>query len=341
MKYRAYLVVLALIVRFAAVYSQKEEISRDRLMFYNVENLFDTVDDSLNDDGEFLPGGIKRWTGSRYKRKIEGIYKVIIAAGEWDAPDIVAFCEVENRHVLEDLIYGTGLAKFGYRIIHKDSPDRRGIDVCLIYRSDRIAIINSQYWIPDGIKMSDFNSRSVLFCKFVVSYDTINLIMNHWPSRRGGVLAAGTLRNKIAAMVVEKADSIYHRNEKSKIIIAGDFNSNPGDRVMRLLSGQHHHGCSLVNLSDNTFLRPGGTYKYKGVWEMIDQVLVSESILECREGIYVDSGSLRIFCPQFLLVPDDRYSGFKPFSTYSGYIYKGGFSDHLPVLLDLRVGKMK
>jgi predicted extracellular nuclease len=337
-KYRAYIIIVAaLFFRLDSIYGQLRETARERLMFYNAENFFDAVDDSINDDEEFLPEGVKRWTVSRYKRKTEGIYKVIIAAGEWDPPDIVAFCEIENRHVLEDLVYGTGLAKYGYRIIHEDSPDRRGIDVCLIYRPDRIEIIDSHYWIPNGIKKQDYNSRSVLFCRFVVSKDTINLMMNHWPSRRGGVLAAGKLRNKIAAMVMEKADSIYNSNIKSKIIIAGDFNSNPGEMVMKLLSGRDHQACTLVNLSDNPSLKPGGTYKYRGIWEMIDQVLVSVSILHCKEGIYADSSSLRIFNPQFLLVADDRYTGVKPFSTYSGYIYKGGFSDHLPVLLDLKV----
>ena len=119
-------------------------------MFYNVENLFDIYDDTLKDDNEFLPDGVMRWNFTRYNKKINSLYKTIVAAGEWNPPAIVALCEVENRKVLEDLIYGTYLSKYNYRIIHEESPDQRGIDVCLIYRKDYAEVIDYRYWIPSG-----------------------------------------------------------------------------------------------------------------------------------------------------------------------------------------------
>jgi hypothetical protein len=325
-----------MIIGSIVFYGQEVNTPHERLMFYNVENFFDTADDSLTDDAEFLPGGIKRWSKTRFTRTLEGLYKTIMAAGEWDPPVIVSFCEIENRKVLEALVYGTSLSKFGYRIIHEESPDRRGIDVCLIYRPDRITMIDSKYWIPGDQGPDDFTSRSVLYFRFAIRTDTIHLIMNHWPSRIGGVMAAADLREKIALMVKAKADSLCRENSLSKIIIAGDFNCTPQDHEMKILTGKEKINCSLVNLSDAAGSYNRGTYKYMGTWEMIDQVLVSDDILSCRQGLFADSSSLKIFSPPFLLVADEKYGGFKPFSTFSGYIYNGGFSDHLPVLLDLK-----
>jgi len=310
-------------------------------MFYNTENLFDTSDDSLTDDSEFLPGGPKGWSLSRYKRKTEGLYKTIMAAGEWDPPVIVALCEVENRGVLKALVSGTGLSKYAYSIIHEESPDRRGIDVCMIYRPDRVKLVDTHYWIPPGIAWQDFTSRSVLYTSFAIGDDTIHIIVNHWPSRRGGVLAAGNMRHMIAAMVKYKADSLCIKHPKARIIIAGDFNSNPGDPEIAILTERENGRCRIINLSDNNQGGNTGTYKYRGTWEMIDQVLVSESLIDSGYGLYADTGSFKIYNPPFLLAPDEKYSGQKPYSTYSGYIYNGGFSDHLPVLLDLKLREVK
>jgi len=170
-------------------YSQDVRIQPVRMMFYNVENLFDIYDDTLKDDNDFLPEGLMRWNFPRYNKKINSLYKTIVSAGEWNPPAVVAFCEVENRKVLEDLVYGTYLLKYNYGIIHEESPDQRGIDVCLIYRKDCTNIIDYRYWIPSGLKSEDFTSRSILYTKLVISTDTVHLIVNHWPSRRGGVLA--------------------------------------------------------------------------------------------------------------------------------------------------------
>ena len=179
-----------------------------RLMFYNTENFFDIYDDTLTEDNDFLPGGVMRWNYSRYEKKLSSLYKTIIAAGEWEPPALVAFCEIEKRKVLEDLIYGTYLSKFKYGIIHEESPDRRGIDVCLIYRKDIIHEIGYKYLIPVYSDTIPFTSRSVLYARFLIGGDTIHLFVNHWPSRRGGVLAGEDNRQQIADMVRHNTDSI-------------------------------------------------------------------------------------------------------------------------------------
>jgi predicted extracellular nuclease len=317
-------------------YSQDVNQTPLRIMFYNVENLFDIYDDTLTDDNEFLPDGTRRWNMSRYNQKINSVHKVIIAAGEWDPPQIVAFCEIENRKVLEDLIGNTYLSKFDYGIIHEDSPDRRGIDVCLIYRKKILKIIHFSYWIPEKIKPEDFNSRSVLYAKLLSGSDTIHLIVNHWPSRRGGVLAGEDFRLNISQMIREKVDSIMEKNPAdAKILIIGDFNCTPADQAIWSMTRSDEESKSLINLSESLDAQNSGTYRYMGTWEMIDQVIVSQGLLKSNKGFRTSAGWLKIFKPEFILTRDGKYPGFTPYSTYRGFKYQGGFSDHLPVFLDL------
>jgi predicted extracellular nuclease len=331
-----WLVLVLLWLKLNTGLSQAEEINALRIMFYNVENLFDVFDDTLKNDNDFLPSGVLRWNHSRYNSKINSLYKTIVSAGEWSPPEIVAMCEVENRRVLEDLIYGTYLSKYKYRIIHEDSPDQRGIDVCLVYRRDVLRLISSDYWMPDGIKQESFMTRKVLYSRFKFKSDTIHIIVNHWPSRRGGVLAGESMRIKIAKMVREKADSIsISSHSGSKIVILGDFNSTPDDQEIKILTSDIPFGRRIVNLSEDKSDEGFGTYRYQGTWEMIDQVLVSQFLLRSSAGLYTEASFFSILKPDFLLIKDPKYPGFTPFATYRGYRYQGGFSDHLPVLLKL------
>jgi hypothetical protein len=278
---------------------------------------------------------VRRWTYGKYNRKINSIFKTVVAAGEWTPPALVAFCEVENRKVLEDLVYGTYLSKYDYDIIHEDSPDPRGIDVCLIYRKDQIAVMDYLYMVPSAFLKSGFASRSVLYMKGVILSDTIHFFINHWPSRRGGVLAGDDQRRLIAEMVRSKADSISNSYDgRARIIFMGDFNATPEDNVVKVLTEPHDSGASMINLSVSAS-GATGTYRYMGTWEMIDQVLVSDLFLECKTGLSTQPGMFRVFRPDFLLKNDPKYPGLSPYPTYSGYKYQGGFSDHLPVIVDL------
>jgi predicted extracellular nuclease len=320
------------------VYSQDKISGSFRFMFYNVENLFDVYDDSLKDDNAFLADGVMRWNSSRYRKKINSLYKTIVAAGEGKPPVVVALCEVENRRVLEDLLNYTYLSAYNYKIVHEESPDLRGIDVCLLYRDDYVKLIDYRYWIPYREGGGVFTSRAVLAARMLIESDTLHILVNHWPSRRGGVLAGEELRHSIASMVRHKTDSIGAESSYgSKIIIMGDFNCTPDDRVMQSLIKQEGADGFLVNLSERYSSETHGTYKYMGTWEVIDQIIVSERLISCNVGLVTDASQLTIFKPDFLLIKDPKYPGYKPFSTYRGYRYQGGFSDHLPLLLDLQV----
>lgn len=319
------------------VYPQTGDSRTTRIMFYNVENLFDTHDDSLTDDNDFLPDGIMRWNKSRYYKKINSIYKVILASGDWEPPQIVALCEIENKNVLENLIYDTYLSKFNYGIVHEDSPDRRGIDVCLIFRKENVKIVHYKYWIPGGKKNKSFNSRSILYVKALIGADTLHLIVNHWPSRRGGVLSGEENRNEIASLIGEKIDSINRSYlSAAKILIIGDFNCTPEDQEIKNLLLSVDNGNTLINLSEKISQMGSGTYRYQGSWEMIDQMIVSKQLLYAVSGVYTEPDLFKIFKPDFLLKKDPKYPGMTPFSTYRGYKYQGGFSDHLPIFLDLK-----
>jgi hypothetical protein len=334
--------LLLFIILRIECFAQDKDKSTLRFVFYNVENFFDTYNDTLKNDNEFLPGGLRRWNQKRYSDKISAIYKVIAAAGEWESPAVIGFCEVEKKAVLQDLINSTYLRKYNYGIIHEESDDPRGIDVCLIYRKDLIKLLDYQYLKPQNIPKSEFRTRSVLYSKFVVADDTIHLLLNHWPSRRGGALAEEFLRTTISDMVRSTADSISNLFErKAKIIIAGDFNCTPGDQeILNLISTSPNDKSGdqkrFFNLSEAAANKGLGTYRYQGSWEMIDQVIVSDWLINCGGGYSTNAFLFRIFNPSFLLKPDPSYPGSIPFSTYRGYKYQGGYSDHLPVILDLR-----
>jgi hypothetical protein len=339
-RFSGILVLLVLFVSECVTQESKKPVVR--FVFYNVENFFDTYDDTLRDDNDFLPDGLMRWTRGRYKNKLNAVYKAISAAGEWDSPAIAGFCEVEKKSVLQDLVSDTYLNKYNYGIIHEESGDLRGIDVCLIYRKDLVRLLSYKYLKPQELQDKDFRTRSVLYSKMLISEDTIHLLLNHWPSKRGGALAEEKLRNIISVMVKETTDSIsLSQNNRAKIVLAGDFNCTPGDNTISTLTGKggnekSDNKANLVNLSEASAGRGLGTYRYMGTWEMIDQVIASEWLLKCRNGLWSDVVLFRVFNPEFLLCRDPAYPGLIPFSTYRGYLYQGGFSDHLPVILDLK-----
>lgn len=316
-------------------YPQKPLLPPVRVMFYNVENFFDIYDDTLTEDNDFLPSGLMRWNYSRYKKKLNLLYKTIMAAGDWSPPAIVAMCEIENRRVLQDLIDKTNLYKFDYEIIHEDSPDERGIDVSLIFRKDLIKILFFRYLIPtdsNGI----LKTRSVLYSKCLIYGDTLHLFVNHWPSRRGGVLAGESDRIIISDLVKNICDSISRNQPGAKILITGDLNCVPEDPVIKRLITVNGNGSKLENLSDSLSSTGTGSYRYSGTWEMIDQVIVSDFLLNDVSGLSASRKDLKVFKPDFLLMADPNYPGLRPFSTFRGYRYQGGFSDHLAILLDLR-----
>jgi endonuclease/exonuclease/phosphatase family metal-dependent hydrolase len=336
---------IALLCSFAAgcdaqtAGQRRDEI---RFMFYNVENFFDTDDDKTVNDNEFLPEGAMHWTYNRYIAKRDRIFRVIAGVGEWDTPDIIGLCETENRKVLDDLITHTPLSKYPYRIVHKESPDQRGIDVALLYRSDRLRCIRQEFIrvrFADNRRRTRDIAYAVLLAR---NNDTLHVFINHWSSRSGGQKRSDPARELAADLLRHKVDSIFGVNPYANIIIAGDLNDGARDNSVRrhlnaLPDTTQNKASNLFNLSAYKETEPTGTIKYQGKWSIFDQIIVSGGMLHAQNRLQTTVDNCHIFRAAYLLEPDTRYAGLKPFRTYIGQKYNDGFSDHLPVYLDIRI----
>jgi len=322
---RCFIIILILFLNIVSAKGQEFTV-----MFYNTENLFDTSDDTLKEDEEFLPEGSRRWTHSRYWKKMDAISRVIVAAGEWETPALVGLCEVENLAVAGDLARGPLLLNAGYEVIHRESPDARGIDVCLLYRQDIVRVKDVRSWVPDSELNELFASRNILYVKTIIFTDTLHVILCHWPSRRGGTLASESIRDRMSLLLDSKIDSLLDTdNAGTAIMIMGDFNAAPDDPLIKRLSADER----IINLSYGRNLRGEGSYRYRGTWEMIDQILVTSSMTDSTSVFTADMHKFEVFDAPFLLEDDPDYPGKRPLSTFRGFSWSDGYSDHLPVIL--------
>ena len=321
----------------------KNELRSDyRILFYNVENLFDTKDDSLKNDAEFLPQGLKYWTWKKYQDKCSKVAKVIMAVGGWELPEIIGLCEIENKRTLNGILYSTTLRNSKYQIIHRESPDHRGIDVALFYQPDRFFPIDTSFLELKYPETKYSTTREILYVKGTThTDDTLHLFVNHWPSRWGGQLESEFKRVAAAQLLRNKVDSIFNTYSKSKIVIMGDFNDYPNNKSLAQtlnssVSNKTIIDNQLYNLASNLEKNNSiASHKYKGIWGMLDQFIVSGALMNNNGIIQCKPEDMHLFSPKFLLENDKSHLGQRPFRTYIGYKYHGGFSDHLPIYLDL------
>lgn len=295
-----------------------------RVMEYNVENLFDCRHDSLKQDTEFLPGSVRNWTYSRFQDKVNKIGKVILAAGKEQVPDLVGLCEVENDYCLKSLTCYSPLREVGYKYVMTSSPDERGIDVALLYQPVSFRLLASQKMRIPSDSLGMRPTRDVFVC--------------HLPSRVGGAKKTDPYRLWVARRIRQAADSVMAERQNPRLIIMGDFNDYPdgkslqeGLRVSALSEPQLR---ALYNLMDN---QQGGTYRYKGEWGVLDQMVVNGGLLQPDARTRTSKEKVSILRFPFLLEENNVYGGDTPFRTYKGMRYHGGYSDHLPVLLELIV----
>lgn len=314
-----------------------------RLMFFNVENYFAPHIDSARPKREFSPLGIRRWTAQRFRDKTNGIYKTIVSAGGLEPPDIIGLCEIENRYVLNKLYYETPLSKFEYGIVHQESPDRRGIDVALLYRRSAFVLIAHKF-IPVQLGRRRF-TRDILYAKGVVNQaDTLHVIVVHAPSKYGGAAASEPHRRTFAGILRRFIDSLNRVSPQLYLAIMGDFNDQPDSPSIAqvLQASANLAGCApdtLYNLALPLHRAGKGSIKYRGRWQLIDLAMVSGNLLNPQGSLHCTPEDFGIMEEQFLLEEDTRYTGVTPYRTYKGMRYHGGISDHLPVLLDIRKGR--
>ena len=303
-----------------------------RVLFWNTENLFDCKDDSIKNDAEFLPEATRHWTYFRYRDKIRNLAKGIIASGIENVPDLVGLCEVENDSCLIDLVKYSPLREAGYRYVMTDSPDQRGIDVALLYQRGSFKYIQHQSIRIPHQQLKKSPTRDILHVVGrVVSGDSLDVFVVHFPSRSGGKAQSESYRLFIAEKLKQTIDSVMQVRQHPSVIVMGDFNDNPTDKSLKKVL------CADGNLQNLMKEKKEGTYRYRGEWEIIDQFLVSKTLLNENSRIHTSLENAQILRHPFLLLEDEKYGGYKPFRTYNGMKYQGGYSDHLPIALDIAI----
>ena len=320
---------------------------RYRIVSYNVENLFDTRHDPGKRDEEFTPSGRLHWTAFRYTDKLQKISRAVYAAGEGDYPAIVGLCEVENGRVLADLVNKTLLAEADYGIVHQDSPDFRGIDVALLYRRSVFRVLGQRFISVRSTQDTSFRTRDVLYVSGILKsadtlkQDTFHFFVCHFPSMSGGEMQSEWKRKLAASRVKQQVDSIQCQNPRAAIVLMGDFNGK-ADRpalktVLKTKSSDSRklEDTRLYNTGYYLLNAATGSYKYKGEWQTIDHIIVSGTLLNGSHTFQTEK-RLKPYVADFLMEEDKTYFGYKPWRTFYGPRYVGGYSDHLPVYLDIR-----
>ncbi|WP_439128548.1 endonuclease [Polaribacter sp.] len=320
---------------FPSLQSKKQQKDISTIGFYNVENLFDTIDNPKTLDDDFTNSGKKKWNHKRYQIKIKKLGSVISQLGlnrSKYPPAIVGLVEVENAKVVSDLIHSTHLKKHYYGFVHHDSPDERGIDVALLYDKKAFELLGSETFVlnlENELGERDY-TRDVLKVTGNLKGELVHILVNHWPSRRDGAEITEHKRIKAAELNRKIIAKIKDTNYNAKIIIMGDFNDDPTSK-------------SLQILTDTDFLNPmkallnpekTGTTTYNKKWNLFDQILLSKNFLEKKEGQFYFKHA-EVFNKKWLKVFRGKLKG-SPFRTYIGPWYQGGFSDHFPVYVFLK-----
>ncbi len=335
---------IALIVFLLTFVGQAQKRYKIRVVaFYNIENLFDTINDSLTFDDDRTPEGKDHWTQERYNQKIENISKVISHIGFKESktsPDIIGLCEIENKKVLEDLVSHPKLQKMDYGIIHFDSPDERGIDVAFIYKKANFlpTSFQSRRLLLQNLDGERDYTRDQLVVGGLLDDEQIYCIVNHWPSRSGG--AARSKPNRLAAAKLNKKiiDSILKIDNSAKIISMGDLNDDPIDdslkKILKTIGKKKNlEKNDLFNPMEELFKKGVGSLAYRDKWNLFDQFHFTANLLEKEGGTY-RFWKANVFTAPYLFTKKGKYKGY-PFRTYSGGNYTGGYSDHFPVYMYL------
>ena len=335
MKKLSYLFIFLSLLNF----SQEDKFILSTVAFYNVENLFDAVDDPKNYwDQNWLEEGT--WTEEIYQKKLKNISRVIPEIGfqyTGSHPAIVGLCEVENRKVLIDLVQSESMKKYNYNIIHFDSPDERGIDVALLFDRQRFKPRKAKKY-PLYLKRQngerDF-TRDQLLVEGFLDGEKVYLIVNHWPSRSRGQMRSEPARIKAGQLNKKIIDSIQSLDPKAKVISMGDFNDDPKDKSIKMTLNTSAKKNKLnkgqiFNPFEILHRKGYGTLKYRGNWNMLDQLLMTEPLVTDTSLSFIKAG---IYNEKYLITPDGNYEGYPYKSFYN--VWLGGYSDHFPVFLIL------
>ncbi len=345
MKFKIALIAWSFFVTFTCFSQEEKSYKVNTVAFYNVENLFDFEDDPITFDDDRTPEGKDHWTEEIYNAKLKNTAKVIAEIGKdvtGTAPAVIGLCEIENRRTLEDLVNQEELLKYDYGIIQFDSPDRRGIDVALLYQKKlftpthydkhELLIYNN------GDTSKRVFTRDQLLVSGMLDGEEIHLIVNHWPSRSGGEARSRSKRIKATELNKSIIDSLFSKDPYAKIITMGDLNDDPTSpsvkKVLKTKKNRENMELKeLYNPMENMHKNGLGTLAYRDGWNLFDQMIVSTELAKKDYSSYrlYKTG---IFNKSYLANPRGRYKGY-PYRSFAGGGFTGGYSDHFPVYVYL------
>lgn len=324
----------------SAMFAQEEkEYKVATIAFYNLENVFDTINDPdifLNE--EFTPESDKHWNTEKYFSNMDRMAGVISGIGAdltGSAPAIIGVSEIENLTVLKDLVNAEPIAKYDYQIVHFDGPDRRGVDCALLYRPEYFEVTNTEMY-PVIMEDTSFITRDQLLVSGKLDGEEIHIIILHWPSRRGGEKKSAAKREAAADVTRYIVDSLLAADKNAKVICMGDLNDDPvNSSVKNHLNtvGEQEKAIDgiLFNPMLKLYKKGIGSLAYRDKWNLFDQIVISPSFLDKDKSSY---RYYKVFVHNkpFLMQKDGKYKGY-PLRTYVGNTYKGGYSDHFPVYI--------
>ncbi|RIY36268.1 endonuclease [Capnocytophaga canis] len=338
-----YFILWILVFWQLSFYAQEKKYMVRTIAFYNVENLFDTINDPRTFDDDRTPQGADRWTSKVYNDHVQKIAKVIADIGSdvsKQAPDIVGLCEIENEDVIVDLINTDYLKKYNYGIVHYDSPDSRGVDVALIYKKGVFRPISTSKHVlkifePNGKRRY---TRDQLLVSGMFDGEMMHFIVNHWPSRSGGEAASRPKREAAAALNKKIIDSLLAKDPKAKIFSMGDFNDDPTNASFKKIlktEGKKNKVKvgGLYNPMEEMLKKGIGSLAYQDAWNLFDQIYFTQELLEEDKSTY-RYWKAGVFNKPYLANPKGKFKGY-PFRSMSNGNYTWGYSDHFPVYLYL------
>ena len=353
---RKILIVFAALVLLGTSAQAQTKVQNHVIGFYNLENLFDIYNDPVKNDEEFLPEGKNKWTEAKYRKKVQNMAKVIRSMkeenGVWHT--LLGVSEIENRLVLEDLVWDEQIREANYQIIHYDGPDRRGVDVALLYKPEVFTFLDSESipftfegssidWIQSKEERDYFRTRDILMVHGLIDGEHFAIYVAHLPSRAGGKKGGNQLRDRGGEIMYNHAMEMQKKYPGIKIVCMGDMNDNPTDPSM----AEYLHGREFMEeVTDTDFFSPFtsmlkagfGSLAYQGVWSIYDLLLVNNALAHPQDGTF---GLLqlhkkgyygRVYNPKFLTNQSGQYKG-TPFRTFSNGAFIGGYSDHYPTYI--------
>ncbi len=318
--------------------NERHSLAPITVAFYNVENLFDTLNAPGPGDDEFLPASEKKWTSIRYQKKLEDLAKVVNAMALGGCPALLGLCEVENRQVVYDLMAIACTDEERFEVVHYDSPDHRGIDNALVYDSYFFELREAYPISLTSANNGIWKTRDILYARLESAYDdALHVFVNHFPSRLGGLEKTEPNRLLVSKVLRQSIDSVLSADQMAKIIVMGDFNDEPHNISIAEILTEPDGSAPLINTMAQLDRQGLGTYRFRDQWNMLDQILISEGLHDAESGYEWQEGSEQIHGKDWMLQDSTagKYEGY-PNRTYGGNRYLGGFSDHLPVSIRLK-----